>query len=106
MLIELTEAAAAKIRELQQERAAEGERMRIFVEKGGCSGYEYGMTFDKPKPDDACMEAHGIQVIVDPMSQAYIKGSRIHYDDGLNGKGFEFQNPNAETTCGCGRSFG
>ena len=106
MQVELTASAAAKIQELHDERAKPGELMRIFVDKGGCSGFEYGMTFDQAKTDDIQLEAHGVKFLVDPASMERIQGCKIHFDDGLNGKGFEFHNPNAETTCGCGRSFG
>lgn len=106
MSVELTESAAKKIQELQQDRGEAGVLMRIFVEKGGCSGYEYGMTFDQPKEGDIENESHGVRFLIDPQSMERLTGSTIHFDDGLNGKGFEFRNPNAQSTCGCGRSFG
>ncbi|MGE9296039.1 MAG: HesB/IscA family protein, partial [Puniceicoccales bacterium] len=79
--------------------------LRVFVEAGGCSGFEYGMSFDMPKDDDQRLSDHGVDFLVDPASLSYLDGCRIHFDDGLHGKGFEVNNPNAASTCGCGRSF-
>ena len=77
----------------------------IIVEAGGCSGLEYGMSFDSPKEDDCVLEDKGIQFAMDPTSLEYMQGSEVDFDDGLNGKGFDIKNPNATSTCGCGRSF-
>ncbi len=105
-MISLTPEAAKKIEALRLEKAPDGgQLMRIFVEPGGCSGFEYGMSFDAPKPDDNKFESHGVTILMDPASAEYLKGSEVHFDDGLQGKGFEVRNPNAENTCGCGRSF-
>lgn len=90
---------------MQKENQAESKPLRVFVESGGCSGFQYGMSFDDAKADDAGFESEGINMIVDPSSLAYLDGSRIDFDDGLQGKGFEIQNPNAQSTCGCGKSF-
>lgn len=79
--------------------------LRIFVEPGGCSGFEYGMSFDTAKDDDIRLEDHGVPFIVDPASLTYLDECQVDFDDGLNGKGFEIKNPNASSTCGCGRSF-
>ncbi len=87
------------------ELGAPGKRLRVLVESGGCSGFQYGMSFDDVKPDDAQLESEGIQFVVDPTSLAYLDGSSIDFDDGLQGKGFEIRNPNAQSTCGCGKSF-
>lgn len=81
------------------------KKLRVFVESGGCSGFEYGMSFDLPKPDDNVFESEGVQLLVDPTSLAYLDGTSIDFDDGLHGKGFELKNPNAQNTCGCGKSF-
>ena len=81
------------------------KRLRVFVESGGCSGFQYGMSFDEPKPDDAQLESEGVSMLLDPASLAYLTGSVIDFDDGLHGKGFEIKNPNATSTCGCGKSF-
>ena len=104
-MIELTERAARRIRELSQELATDGQWMRIFVEAGGCSGLEYGMSFDQQKAEDELLESQGVQVLIDPTSKTFLSGCRVDFDDGLNGKGFEILNPNASSTCGCGRSF-
>ena len=79
--------------------------LRIFIEPGGCSGFEYGMSMDIPKNTDEMGECHGVKFAVDGDSSEYLKGTEIHFDDGLSGKGFELRNPNAQTTCGCGKSF-
>lgn len=83
----------------------ERRKLRVFVDAGGCSGFEYGMSFDLPKADDNVYESEGVQILVDPTSLAYLDGTHIDFDDGLQGKGFELRNPNAKSTCGCGRSF-
>lgn len=81
------------------------KRLRVFVESGGCSGFQYGMSFDEPKADDAQLESEGVPLLLDPASLAYLSGSLIDFDDGLHGKGFDIKNPNATSTCGCGKSF-
>ncbi|MGB0408733.1 MAG: iron-sulfur cluster insertion protein ErpA [Opitutales bacterium] len=104
-MITLTDSAVSQIRALQAEKASEGQLLRIFVEAGGCSGFEYGMSFDEKKADDQVLESNGVQFLVDPTSLEYLDGSEVDFDDGLSGKGFEVRNPNATSTCGCGRSF-
>jgi len=104
-MITLTDSAVAQIRELQSEKATEGQVLRILVEAGGCSGFEYGMSFDDQKDDDQLFESNGIKLLVDATSLEYLDGSVVDFDDGLTGKGFEVRNPNASSTCGCGRSF-
>ena len=104
-MISLTESAANKIRSLQQENGVENEYMRLSVEPGGCSGMEYAMSFASRDDKDEVIESHGVQVIVDAVSLTYLEGTEVHFDDGLHGKGFEIRNPNAQNTCGCGRSF-
>ena len=104
-MISLTENAANKIRSLQQENGVENEYMRLSVEPGGCSGMEYAMSFASRDDEDEVIESHGVQVIVDAVSLTYLEGTEVHFDDGLHGKGFEIRNPNAQNTCGCGRSF-
>lgn len=104
-MIELTERAATRIRELSGKLAKDGQLMRIFVEAGGCSGLEYGMSFDLPKDVDETLESRGVTILIDPTSKTYLEGCRVDFDDGLQGKGFEILNPNASSTCGCGRSF-
>ena len=104
-MISLTESAANKIRSLQQEKGVENEYMRLSVEPGGCSGMEYAMSFASRDDEDEVIESHGVQVLVDAVSLTYLEGTEVHFDDGLHGKGFEIRNPNAQNTCGCGRSF-
>jgi iron-sulfur cluster assembly protein/iron-sulfur cluster insertion protein len=84
---------------------APSKKLRVFVESGGCSGFQYGMSFDEPKPDDQELESEGVPMLLDPASLAYLSGCTIDFDDGLHGKGFEINNPNAASTCGCGKSF-
>ena len=104
-MITLTPRAAKQVKAMQAELNAPGKRLRVLVESGGCSGFQYGMSFDETKPEDAQLESEGVAVIVDPTSLAYLQGSSIDFDDGLHGKGFEIRNPNAQSTCGCGKSF-
>ncbi len=104
-MITLTPKAAAQIRQMQADAGTPDRPLRVFVESGGCSGFQYGMSFDEAKADDAKFESEGVAVLIDPTSLAYLSGSRVEFDDGLHGKGFEIQNPNAQNTCGCGKSF-
>lgn len=104
-MITLTARAAKQVRSMQAELNAPEKRLRVLVESGGCSGFQYGMSFDVPKPEDTEIVSEGIAVVIDPTSLAYLNGSSIDFDDGLHGKGFEIRNPNAQSTCGCGKSF-
>lgn len=104
-MITLTDSAVRQIQSLAADKAGEGKQLRIFVEAGGCSGFEYGMSFDESKDEDQLLENNGISFLIDPTSFEYLDGSVVDFDDGLNGKGFEIKNPNASSTCGCGRSF-
>jgi iron-sulfur cluster assembly protein/iron-sulfur cluster insertion protein len=104
-MITLTTRAAKQVLGMQAELNAPTKRLRVFVESGGCSGLQYGMSFDEPKAGDAEMQSEGVSLLVDPASLAYLDGSAIDFDDGLHGKGFEIKNPNAQSTCGCGKSF-
>lgn len=104
-MITLTPRAARQVRTMQTETNAAEKRLRVLVESGGCSGFQYGMAFDEPKADDAHFESEGVSILIDPTSLAYLNGSAIDFDDGLHGKGFEIKNPNAQSSCGCGKSF-
>jgi len=104
-MITLSSRAANQVRTMQSELPAGGKALRVLMETGGCSGFQYGMSFDEPKADDQVFESEGITILVDPTSLAYLDGSHIDFDDGLHGKGFEIKNPNAQSTCGCGKSF-
>lgn len=104
-MITLTPRAARQVRTMHEALGAPEKRLRVLVESGGCSGFQYGMSFDEPKSDDARIESEGVALIIDPASLAYLQGTSIDFDDGLHGKGFELKNPNAQSTCGCGKSF-
>lgn len=104
-MITLTSRAAHKVRAMQTEQGDPAKKLRVFVETGGCSGFQYGMSFDLPKADDQEIMSEGVAVLLDPTSLAYLQGSQVDFDDGLHGKGFEIKNPNAQSTCGCGKSF-
>lgn len=104
--VTITESAAAQIKTiLASDKDNTGKGLRIYVDKGGCSGMQYGMVFDEKKPDDFASEAHGVAVYIDPFSANYLKGSEIDYSDGLNESGFKIKNPNVQKGCGCGKSF-
>lgn len=107
-MVSVTEEAASQALGL-----LEGEDMdtdvaglRLFVQQGGCAGLSYGMRFDtEPEDDDTIVESHGLRVFVDPASAKYISGSELDYESGLQGAGFDVDNPNVEAECGCGESF-
>src|SRR6202795_439081 len=101
-----TDAAAGKVGELIREESNPNLKLRVFVSGGGCSGFQYGFTFDeKIEEGDFCVENHGVQLLVDPMSAQYLMGAEIDYKEDLQGAQFVIRNPNAKTTCGCGSSF-
>ena len=104
-MITLSSRAAHQVRSMQSEASVAAKKLRVFVETGGCSGFQYGMSFDESKPEDTELESEGVKILIDPTSLAYLNGSAIDFDDGLHGKGFEIKNPNAQSTCGCGKSF-
>jgi len=105
-LLNLSDAAAAKLRELTAEETNPAIGLRVYVYSGGCSGFRYGMMLeDAPTSDDIMVEAKGIRVYVDGQSTQYITGSEIDYVDTLMGAGFTVNNPNAVSACGCGSSF-
>ena len=105
-LVSLTEGAATKIRELMaQEPAGEADVLRIAVQGGGCSGFEYALGFDTGAQEgDHQIDAFGIPVVVDPLSAPYLQGTQIDFVEGLQG-GFAINNPNVTSACGCGHSF-
>jgi len=104
-MLTLSPRAALQVQSMHSAQGDALKKLRVFVESGGCSGFEYGMSFDVPKPDDQVFQSEGVQFLVDPTSLAYLSGTHIDFDDGLHGKGFELKNPNAQSTCGCGKSF-
>lgn len=105
-VITLTESAARQIATMQAEdRENAGKALRVFIEAGGCSGLQYGMVFDELRPDDQAAEFFGVRVVVDPVSVNYIRGAKIDFSDAMTGGGFKIANPNAHSSCGCGKSF-
>jgi iron-sulfur cluster insertion protein len=101
-----TDAAARKVRELVLEEQNPALKLRVYVQGGGCSGFQYGFTFDEELADgDISVDNEGVQLVVDPMSFQYLMGSEIDYSESLQGAQFVIRNPNAQTTCGCGSSF-
>ena len=101
-----TDAAACKIRELVLEEQNPALKLRVYVQGGGCSGFQYGFTFDEDLGEgDISVVNEGVQLIVDPMSFQYLMGSEVDYSESLQGAQFVIRNTNAQTTCGCGSSF-
>ena len=101
-----TDSAATKVKELIEEEGNADLKLRVFVSGGGCSGFQYGFTFDEmTNDDDTIVEKNGVQLLVDPMSYQYLVGAEIDYKDDFEGAQFVIKNPNATTTCGCGSSF-
>ena len=99
-------AAANKAKELIKEEGNDTLMLRVFISGGGCSGFQYGFTFDeKVGEGDTVVENEGVKLLVDPMSFQYLSGSEIDYSEGMEGAQFVIRNPNAATTCGCGSSF-
>lgn len=104
--INLSARAVNKVRALVEEEANDELKLRVFITGGGCSGFQYGFTFDEiAAEDDTAIESDGVTVLVDPMSFQYLAGSEVDYTEGLEGSRFVINNPNATTTCGCGSSF-
>jgi len=101
-----TDSAANKVRDLIAEEGNPGLKLRVFVTGGGCSGFQYGFTFDDTiNEGDTTVEKAGVTLLIDPMSFQYLAGAEIDYVEGLEGAQFVIRNPNATTTCGCGSSF-
>jgi iron-sulfur cluster insertion protein len=101
-----TDAAATKVKSLIEEEDNANLKLRVFVSGGGCSGFQYGFTFDETVGDgDTMVENGGVTLLIDPMSFQYLAGAEIDYSEGLEGAQFVIRNPNATTTCGCGSSF-
>src|SRR6187399_3603027 len=98
--------AAGKVKQLIDEEGNPDLKLRVFVSGGGCSGFQYGFTFDEVvNEDDTAMQKAGVTLLVDPMSYQYLVGAEIDYQEGLEGAQFVIKNPNAQSTCGCGSSF-
>jgi len=104
--LELTLAAAAAIKNLLEKRNLEGHSLRVFVQGGGCSGFQYGMALDgNIRERDTLVEKHGVKILVDEVSIEYMRGASIDYIEDVMGSGFKIDNPNAIASCGCGSSF-
>jgi iron-sulfur cluster insertion protein len=105
--VNITEDAYARVKDIMSEDPKlAGAALRVFVQGGGCSGMEYGFTFDEEaNDDDFTFEQNGVRVLIDSMSMTYLTGARIDYKDDISGSRFVIDNPNAQTSCGCGSSF-
>lgn len=104
--LNFTDSAAAKVKSLIDEEGNPDLKLRVFVSGGGCSGFQYGFTFDEvSNEDDTMLEKGGVTLLIDSMSFQYLVGAEIDYQEGLEGAQFVIKNPNATTTCGCGSSF-
>jgi iron-sulfur cluster assembly accessory protein len=107
-MINVTETAASKINELLVEEKKVGAGLRVFVQGGGCSGFQYGLMIDEGDGDpaaDQVFEVNGVRLVVDPISIRYLNGAEVDFVDSVTGGGFTIRNPNAKSTCGCGSSF-
>jgi iron-sulfur cluster insertion protein len=101
-----TDSAARKVKELIEEEGNASLKLRVFVTGGGCSGFQYGFSFDEDvNEDDSAMEKQGVTLLIDAMSFQYLAGAEIDYQEGIEGAQFVIKNPNATSTCGCGSSF-
>ena len=105
-MINVTETAASKITELLAEEQKDGSGLRVFVQGGGCSGFQYGLMIEEGGgAADQVFESNGVKLFVDPVSISYLKGAEVDFVDTVTGGGFTIKNPNAVSTCGCGSSF-
>jgi iron-sulfur cluster insertion protein len=105
-LLSLTDAAIEKVKYFAGTMPdSAGKPLRIFIQGGGCSGFQYGFTFDEKRENDNVIEAGGIQVVVDPQSATYLKDAKVDYVEDFRGAGFSVTNPNSTGGCGCGKSF-
>jgi iron-sulfur cluster insertion protein len=106
MPLVFTDSAAAKVKNLIDEEGNPDLKLRVFVQGGGCSGFQYGFTFDEVvNEDDTTMEKNGVSLLIDAMSYQYLVGAEIDYKEDIEGSQFVIKNPNATSTCGCGSSF-
>ncbi len=104
--LQFTPAAARKVQELVAEEGNPALKLRVFISGGGCSGLQYGFTFDEAQAeDDVAVEREGATLLCDPLSLEYLSGAQVDYTENLSGAQFVISNPNAKTTCGCGSSF-
>lgn len=104
--MQFSQTAANKVKGLIEEEGNDRLMLRVFITGGGCSGFQYGFTFDEDmEEDDTVVTRDGVKLVVDPMSFQYLEGAEVDYTEGLEGSRFIINNPNASTTCGCGSSF-
>jgi iron-sulfur cluster insertion protein len=104
--LQFTQAAARKVRELIAEEGNPELKLRVYIQGGGCSGFQYGFSFEaESQEDDLAVETDGVMLLVDPVSLQYLGGAEVDYSESLQGAQFVIRNPNAKTTCGCGSSF-
>ncbi len=105
-LLTLTDSAVAKVKFFAESMPdSQNKPLRVFVQGGGCSGFQYGFTFDEKKDGDSAWDQNGVQVVVDPQSAIYLKDAVVNYVEDFRGAGFAVENPNASGGCGCGKSF-
>jgi len=106
-MITITDSAVAKIKEILAEEQDPNLKVRMFVQGGGCSGFQYGFTLDDQgaQEDDFVIEKDGVEILVDAMSSQYVQGAEVDWQESVTGSQFAIRNPNAQTTCGCGSSF-
>lgn len=105
-MVQFTESAATKIKEMAAKQHLEDHGIRVMIVGGGCSGFSYDLDFENAeKPGDEIVEQYGLRIYVDPMSEQYLEGTTVDYVESLEFAGFQFNNPNAKRTCGCGSSF-
>jgi iron-sulfur cluster insertion protein len=106
-MITITDSAVTKIKEILSEETDPNLKVRMFVQGGGCSGFQYGFTLDDQgaQDDDFVIEKDGIEILVDAMSSQYVQGAEVDWTESVTGSQFAIRNPNAQTTCGCGSSF-
>ena len=104
--LQFTEAAAAKVGELIRDEGNPALMLRVYISGGGCSGFQYGFSFDEERAeDDLALQRDGVTLLVDPLSLQYLMGAEVDYRENLQGAQFVIRNPNAKSTCGCGSSF-
>jgi iron-sulfur cluster insertion protein len=104
--LSISAAALGRVRELIHEEGNPALKLRVFIEGGGCSGFQYGFSFDETRAeDDYVLDRDGVELLVDPLSMQYLEGAEVDYVEELSGAQFVIHNPNAKTTCGCGNSF-
>lgn len=104
-MVTITPKAVEKINEFLKDEENKGKALRVYVEGGGCAGFQYGLAFDDKKDSDAIVPGEGFEVVIDPMSTMYLTGARVDFVEGLYGTGFKIDNPNSKGSCGCGHSF-